>query len=363
MEFSDSDEEIIDLNTDKKKSKDNDKKEKEKSKSKTSSTKNMKWVKSSIECISQMAKSEIEENEYSEFNNENPNIFNEEENDNPKNENIYDNNNNDKDNNDYNNDDNDNIKAFTEQTAETNPDSNSTKKSIYTFTWKEGGNNVKLIGSFSNWKEQYEMEKDENEQIYKFSLPLNNDIYQYKFIVDGVWKCSKEQSTVDDGKGNINNLLDLTNIKPKEDIKKKPSSKKSNKTEKKSKIKGKKKNEQKKSNLNLNKEKKKTFKKREYGNVFPDPMNLTEPNHSDIISKAFNINNESKQKKIGNLKYYKYTANNSYSSIKSYLNTSIYRHTILNHILFLKKIKKNSNIKFGISFRYREKATTIIYYH
>ncbi len=362
MEFSDDEEEIIDLNTDKKNSKDNDKKEK--SKSKTSSSKNMKWVKSSLECISQMAKSEMEENEFSEYN-ENPNNFVEEENDVQNKENILDNNNNDKDNNDYNDDDNnDNINDFTEQTTETFPDSNIPKnKNMYMFTWEEGGNNVKLIGSFSNWKEQYEMEKDEKDKIYKFSLPLNNEIYQYKFIVDGVWKCSKNQNTIDDGKGNINNILDLTSIKPKEDINKKNLNKKNSKGVKKGKAKEKKKNEKKKSNLNLNKEKKKELKKRQYGNVYPDNMSLTEPNNSDIISKAFNINNESKQKKIGNPKYYKYVPNNSYSSGKSYLYISTYRHTILNHILFQKTIKKNSEIKIGISFRYREKAATLIYYN
>jgi len=207
------------------------------------------------------------------------------------------------------------------------------------------------------------MEKDEKDKIYKFSLPLNNEIYQYKFIVDGVWKCSKNQNTIDDGKGNINNILDLTSIKPKEDINKKNLNKKNSKGVKKGKAKEKKKNEKKKSNLNLNKEKKKELKKRQYGNVYPDNMSLTEPNNSDIISKAFNINNESKQKKIGNPKYYKYVPNNSYSSGKSYLYISTYRHTILNHILFQKTIKKNSEIKIGISFRYREKAATLIYYN
>ena len=28
----------------------------------------------------------------------------------------------------------------------------------------------------------------------------NNDKYQYKYIVDGVWKFSKKQNIIDDGK-------------------------------------------------------------------------------------------------------------------------------------------------------------------
>lgn len=364
MEFSDSDEEIIDLNTDKKKSKDNEKKDMTNTKT-SSSTKDMKWVKSSIECISQMAKSDIEENELSELNLANYNNVNEEENENQNKENTSDNNIK-KVNKDYNNDDNydnDNVNDFLDQIGDAYQDSNTAKnKNLYTFTWDEGGNDVKLIGSFSNWKDKFQMEKDEKTHIFKFSLPLANDKYQYKFIVDGVWKCSKKQKTTDDGKGNINNFLDLTNTKPKEDIKKKTSNKKKEKSQKKkSKIKEKKKSENK--NNNSNKPKKKDKRKREYGNDYPDPIQLTEPNHSEIIAKSFNINNESRQHKFGNPRYFKYTQYNSNSSQKSYMNLYHYRHTILNHILFLKKIKNKSKVKIGISYRFREKATTLIYYH
>jgi hypothetical protein len=368
MEFSDSDEEIIDLNKDKKKSKENQNKETEKTKSKTSSStkdmKDMKWVKSSLECISQIARSEIEENEQS----ENLQNQNEEENENQNKDNTSDKNNK-KENKDFNNDDNfDN--DFLEPNDEIFPDTNSSKKEIlYTFIWDEGGNEVKLIGSFSNWKEQFLMVKDKKSNIYKCALPLNNDKYQYKFIVDGVWKYSKKQSTIDDGKGNINNILDLTNPKTKEDTKKKGLSKKKEKNQKrKSKIKEKKKSQNlngndNADNVNSNKPKKKEKKNREYGNEYPDPIQLTEPSHSEIIAKSFNINNESKQHKIGIQKYYKFTQNISYSSMKSYLNLSHYRHTILNHILFQKVIKEKSKVKIGISYRFREKATTLIYFN
>ena len=109
--------------------------------------------------------------------------------------------------------------------------------------------------------------------------------------------------------------------------------------------------------------KKKATNKKEYGNIYPEPDNLTEPNHNDIIGKAFNINNQSKQKKLGNPFYYKFEPINSYSSNKSYLNISTYRHTILNHIVFQKKIKNNIHIKISIISRYREKASTFIYYN
>ena len=90
--------------------------------------------------------------------------------------------------------------------------------------------------------------------------------------------------------------------------------------------------------MNIKKEKKKTLKKNVFGNDYPDPLKLTEPNHDDDIGKVFNINNESKQKKIGNQKFNKFEINNSYSSNKSYLNISGHSHTKLNHIIFQKKI-------------------------
>ena len=369
MELSDSDEEIVDLNAENDKSKEEEKKDKPKSK--LSSSKISKWIKPSLESLSQMAKSIPEDTENVDPNNTDQNYANfEMDNDEDNDDNVednqdklsdYNNYNNDKDNN--NNEYKDNNNKSTDDTN-TNTNSNSAKNNHnYIFTWDEGGNSVKLIGSFSNWTKYYDMEKDEKDQIFKFSLPLENGKYQYKFIVDGVWKCSKKQNTEDDGKGNINNILDLTNIKPKEEIKNNNISKKNSKIENKKKIKEKKKKEKKKSDMNIKKEKKKPLKKNVFGNDYPDPLKLTEPNHDDDIGKVFNINNESKQKKIGNQKFNKFEINNSYSSNKSYLNISGHRHTKLNHIIFQKKIKNKFNIKIGMSYRYRGKATTFIYYN
>ena len=317
-----------------------------------------------------MAKSEPEDTDNGDQNNIDQNYANfEVDNDNDNDNNITEDNQDKLS--DYNNyidekdNDNKDYKDNNKSTEEdTNTNSNSTKNNQnYIFIWDEGGNSVKLIGSFSNWIKYYDMEKDEKDQIFKFSLPLENGKYQYKFIVDGVWKYSKKQNTEDDGKGNINNILDLTYVKPKEEIKNKNISKKNNKTENKIKIKEKKKNEKKQSNTITKKEKKNVFKKNAFGNVYPDPMKLTEPNHDDDIGKVFNINNESKQKKIGNPKFNRFEINNSYSSNKSYINISCYRHTKLNHIIFQKKIKRNIFFKIGMSNRYRGKSTTFIYYN
>ena len=367
MELSDSEEEVIDLNEENDKSKEEEKKDK--SKIKSSLSKSSKWIKPSIESLSQMAKSIPEDTENADQNNIDQNYANfEMDNDNDNDEGNQDkisdfNNSNEKNNDNEDNYYKDNNNKSTEDTN-TNTNSNSAKNNHnYIFTWDEGGNNVKLVGSFSNWIKYYDMEKDEKDQIFKFSLPLENGKYQYKFIVDGVWKCSKKQNTEDDGKGNINNILDLNYIKPKEEIKNKNLSNKNSKIDNKKKIKEKKKKEKKKSDMNIKKEKKKAFKKNVFGNAYPEPMKLTESNHDDDIGKVFNINNESKQKKIGNQRFNKFEINNSYSSNKSYLNISCHRHTQLNHIIFQKKIKNRINFKIGMTYRYRGKATTFIYYN
>ena len=63
------------------------------------------------------------------------------------------------------------------------------------------------------------MTKDPKDHLFKFQMPLNNEIYQYKFIIDGNWRCSNHFPTKDDGNGNINNILDNTKnvlVKPKD---------------------------------------------------------------------------------------------------------------------------------------------------
>lgn len=44
------------------------------------------------------------------------------------------------------------------------------------------------------------------------------DIYEFKFIVDNVWKCSKDYPTLIDEKGNLNNFLDLRYLLAKNQI-------------------------------------------------------------------------------------------------------------------------------------------------
>ena len=236
---------------------------------------------------------------------------------------------------------------------------------IYTFTWEEGGNEVKLIGSFSNWKNSYNMKRDIKDNFFKISLPLNNELYTYKFIVDGEWKYSQKQPIKKDDQGNINNFLDLTkffmNLNPPTNEPKASEENKKIEENKKSEKKIKKKKSSKLSN-------KKSAKKLEkvsddYSKDNYDLKELTEPRKNNVIGNPFNLDNESKQYKIGRARFYDFEPRNSFSSQKSYLNISGYRHNILEHILLPKTNNFEYDVKIGLSKRYRGKATTIIYYN
>ena len=230
MEVSDDDEEIVELNEQQTNSKTAKNKEKNTSKS---SLKKIKWnlTKYSIDSISQIVNSESSQSFYNSYSiNE---IDNEKKSE--KNEN--------------------NIKENKEiKNSDNTPLNIPETEFIYTFTWEEGGNEIKIIGSFTDWKESYDMKKDLNDNVYKISLPLHNKIYYYKFIVDGEWKYSEIQPKTKDNSGNINNILDLTNFifnntytdksqnNNKNEEEKKESSKKNIKKKKSSKLSGKKKN-------------------------------------------------------------------------------------------------------------------------
>ena len=233
---------------------------------------------------------------------------------------------------------------------ETKEDSNNTKIN-YLFTWNEGGNQVKITGSFCDWKIKFDMTKDPNDNIFKCQLPLENKLYQFKFIIDNEWKCSNKYSIKEDNSGNLNNILDLTNyIEKKEETKKKTSEKKVIKIEKEN---------IKETEINKNKIKR---KESIYSSQYPSNDSIIPlPLPNKRYYQSFKLDRYSHQNNIGNKKYYEFFQKYSFSDETSSKPIFLLGHINLNHLISSKN-KKMINIKNCMSFRFREKACTFIYY-
>ncbi|KAF9986206.1 hypothetical protein BGZ75_002086 [Mortierella antarctica] len=77
------------------------------------------------------------------------------------------------------------------------------------FHWKHGGEVVKVTGTFDDWKETVHLRKvpsTRDEFAAIVDLDRTKPI-QFKFVVDGVWRCSTEFATEHDYHGNLNNVL------------------------------------------------------------------------------------------------------------------------------------------------------------
>jgi len=72
------------------------------------------------------------------------------------------------------------------------------------FVWQHGGGHVLLAGCFNQWKG---VPMQLINGFWQATLPLSSGQYHYKFIVDGIWKYDHQKTIVDDGHGNVNNLL------------------------------------------------------------------------------------------------------------------------------------------------------------
>ena len=211
----------------------------------------------------------------------------------------------------------------------------------YTFIWEEKCNTAKVIGSFNDWKNQLIMTYDPKDNLYKYKLELKRDKYEYKFIIDNSWKFSTHQQTKNDGKGNINNFIDLTNY----NIQIKENKKKVKKMKKKKKIK-----------------KAKITKVESFGVLFPtkDELNTEAPMLQELYKKSFFINEATNQDKIGDKLYLKNLNKESYTEEKSYRNLLFSPHVNLNHTMSF--CDNKDILQVGLSYRFRNKDCTLVYY-
>ncbi|EGR27824.1 hypothetical protein IMG5_188500 [Ichthyophthirius multifiliis] len=79
------------------------------------------------------------------------------------------------------------------------------------FKWNFGGSTVYVTGTFTNWINHVQLQKQGQE--FSVCVKLPPDVYQYKFIVDGEWRFSPDDNQSTDENGNINNIIDTTKIK------------------------------------------------------------------------------------------------------------------------------------------------------
>lgn len=80
------------------------------------------------------------------------------------------------------------------------------------FVWAHGGNHVDLEGSFDNWTQRHTMQRSGKDFTLVKLLPPG--VYQYKFIVDGLWRHDPNLHSMYDEMGNINNVMEVQEYVP-----------------------------------------------------------------------------------------------------------------------------------------------------
>lgn len=231
--------------------------------------------------------------------------------------------------------------------------SETQNKNLMKFYWNEGGNEVFITGSFCEWNKRLKMYKNKN-NIFEIELFLSKGKYEFKFIVDGIWKCSSNYKQIKDNGGNNNNFIDNINVDNNFD------------------------------EINLNKnvnncpeEKNHKIKnidelKKKYSNIYPsiDQLNEEAPKIPDVLEISFDLTENSNQKNIGNEQYLDFSYINLDESFKSILQPV---HSYLNHIFtnndksFIynnNKEEAESNTYLGINcnIKVKNKCISIIYY-
>lgn len=76
------------------------------------------------------------------------------------------------------------------------------------FKWEGGGKDVAISGTFSNWK-PVPMVKSHGDFVTIIDLPEGE--HEFKFCVDGEWKCDPTNKIIDNGLGSKNNVVTVKN--------------------------------------------------------------------------------------------------------------------------------------------------------
>ena len=237
------------------------------------------------------------------------------------------------------------------------------------FIWKEGGEEVFITGTFCDWKKRIKMHKIKD-NIFEEQIPLAKGKYEFKFIVDGIWKCSSYYPQIKDNRGIINNYFDNTNSSNINNFDVGNNSINENIT-----IYSKDKNLSTILRGNLEE------MKNNYNNIYPlkDQLNQEAPKIPDVFEILIDLKDNSNQKYIGNEEYLNFSIFNFDDSFKniirpfhSYLN-HLFTYNNLNMINFPeKREEENSNIYLKIknknyigincNIKIKNKYISIVYY-
>ena len=200
----------------------------------------------------------------------------------------------------------------------------------FIFVWKEGGKKVNLTGDFFNWTKFIEMKKDKKTNYFKLKLSLPKKVHEFKFIVDGQWKCSNDYKQITNDNG-VFNMINLTHS----DLEKKQTKKK-------------KKNKKVDINYNCYRPKK-------------TEMNVDAPDAPKYFN-YYNIDYNTRQNKIGNKKLLIYKEKNLLSENNSYKKILTAPHINLSHCCTALKNDFKTNIKTSVTLRFKHKFVTFVYY-
>ena len=224
------------------------------------------------------------------------------------------------------------------------------------FRWDDGGNNVYVTGSFCNWGQFFLMKKN-SEGVYELKLDLPKCRFEYKFKVDGEWKCNKKYPTCIN-ENNENNYLDTTYW----EISIEKSEETENSTTELSVL-----HSRGTKSVVSNSE----FEK--YKNIYStcipkiDEMNTETPSVPNLYNNTFNLDINEKQiklKKLNDNDYYEEKEQNLLSDNYSYKKLDNVCPEQINHLITNLKNNDNQKLdkKYSFISRYRLKFTNFVYY-
>lgn len=89
------------------------------------------------------------------------------------------------------------------------PINSSSSLQVHEFVWKYSGKQVFLAGTFNNWNPSIELlPTDQAKEYFRAQVLLDpKQPWEFKFVVDGIWRCSLDIETVSDLNGNLNNII------------------------------------------------------------------------------------------------------------------------------------------------------------